>query len=139
MSLNKLQPLFVVAGVIRKGEKYLITKRPDDGRDNGGRWEFPGGKLDFGESPRESLKRELFEEMGITVAVEDLIEISSKVYSETLHVILVAFRCIHLKGEIQKKEIQDYAWVTIDEMSSYDITQADQIFIKKLQHYSFYP
>ena len=118
----------------------MITQRPDDNkRDHGGRWEFPGGKLQFGESPRESLEREIFEEMGIRVKVEDLVEISSNVYRDDLHVVLVAFRCIYLGGTIQKKDISDFKWLSVEEMDDYDITEADQVFVKKLKHYSYFP
>lgn len=128
------RPLLVMAAVIEKDGKFLITQRPDDGRHNGGRWEFPGGKVDFGEDPRAGLEREISEEMGIVVSAQDIFELSSNVYEDAnKHVVLLACRCIWMSGEISKKDIQDYKLVTPDEMDAFDITEADIPFVKKLQ------
>ncbi len=123
-----------MAAVIEKDGKFLITQRPEDGRHNGGRWEFPGGKVDFGEDPRIGLEREIFEEINITVSAEDIFELSSNVYEDAnKHVILLGCICHWKEGTISKKDIQDYKWVTPKEMDEYDITEADIPFIKKLQ------
>ena len=62
----------VVAGVIRSGESVLLAQRPNDDP-LGPRWEFPGGKVEYGESPEESLRRELLEELAIQVEVGGLL------------------------------------------------------------------
>ena len=63
-----VQPLLVVAAVIRDGGRVLACRRAP-GRDSAGRWEFPGGKVDPGESPEEALHRELREELGVRVGL----------------------------------------------------------------------
>ena len=128
------RPLLVMAAVIEKDGRFLITQRPEDGRHNGGRWEFPGGKVDFGEDPRYGLEREISEELDIEVSAEDIFELSSNVYSDAnKHVVLLACHCVWKSGEISKKDVQDFRWLLPDEMSDYDITEADIPFIEKLQ------
>src|SRR3989344_1311855 len=58
-------PILVTAAIIENNGKYLITQRPDDGRHNANRWEFPGGKVNFGEEPRYCLEREILEKIDI--------------------------------------------------------------------------
>jgi 8-oxo-dGTP diphosphatase len=123
--------LIVTAAIIEKDGKFLITQRPL-GRHNGGRWEFPGGTVEFGEDLRMCLKREVYEEMGIDVKVEESFDYSSFVYNEYKNVFLLGFRCKYLSGEIQKKDISDFKWLTPEEMKNYDITEADHPFILKL-------
>jgi len=124
-------PILVTCAIIEKEGKYLVTQRPDDGRHNGGRWEFPGGKLDFGENPRDSLKREIKEEIDIEVEVKEIFDISSNLYGDK-HVVLLGFHCNYVSGEIDKKDISDFKWLNTSEMKTYDITEADLPFIEKL-------
>ncbi len=124
-------PVLVTCALIEKAGKFLLTQRKEDAT-NGSRWEFPGGKVEHGEAPRKGLERELDEELGITVRAGDVLNISSHSYGE-LHVVLVAFRCEMLAGEIEKRGIQDYRWVSPEEMRSLDITEADLPFVDKLQ------
>ena len=73
------------------------------------------------------------EELGIKVEAEEILEYSSHVYSEEKHIVLLGFRCKFISGKIKKKEINDFAWVLLDEMQKYDITEADLPFIEKLK------
>jgi len=126
-----MQPILVMAAVIEKDGKFLITQRPEK-LHNGLRWEFPGGKVDFGEDPRFTLEREIKEELNIEIEAKDIFELSSHVYDETKHIVLLACHCIYKSGEIKKQGIKDYKWVTPKQMLDYDITEADLPFIKKL-------
>ncbi|MCK4997433.1 (deoxy)nucleoside triphosphate pyrophosphohydrolase [Candidatus Pacearchaeota archaeon] len=125
-------PILVTAAIIEDDGKFLITQRPLD-KHNGGRWEFPGGKVDFGEDPRLGIEREIDEELGITVKAEELLEYSSHVYNSEKHIILLGIHCAFTHGEIEKKEIADFKWVTLDEMNSYNVTEADLPFIEQLR------
>jgi 8-oxo-dGTP diphosphatase len=125
-------PILVTAAIIEDNGKYLITQRPKETH-NGLRWEFPGGKLDFGEDPRDCLKREIMEELGIKIKVNEILEYSSHVYGGEKHIVLLGFKCKYLSGKIKKIKINDFIWVTLKEMSKYDITEADLPFIKKLK------
>ncbi|MFH1589647.1 MAG: (deoxy)nucleoside triphosphate pyrophosphohydrolase [archaeon] len=128
-----MEELTVTAAIIEKDGKYLITQRPDDGRSNAGRWEFPGGTVEPDEDLEGNLKKEMFEEAGMNVKVGDRFEKSAHVYGKTRHVELVAFHCKYVSGDIQKKDILDFAWVTPQEMDKYDITEADLPFVEKLK------
>lgn len=125
-------PILVTAAIIEHKGKYLITQRLKDSS-NGLRWEFPGGKLDFGEDPRNCLVREILEELGIKIKAEEIFEYSSHVYNNEKHIVLLGFKCKYLSGTIQKLKINDFAWVAPNEMSKYDITEADIPFVKKLK------
>ena len=123
-------PLIVTAAVIRDGDAVLITRRPPESR-HGGMWEFPGGKLDADESPQECLRREVLEELGLEVAVESIFEIAYHRY-EWGPVLILAFECRPLKGEIRHIGISDHRWVSPEEMPLYDILPADRPIIAKL-------
>jgi 8-oxo-dGTP diphosphatase len=125
------KPIVVTAAIIEDNGKYLITQRLKEAH-NGGRWEFPGGKLEFGEDPRDCLKREIDEELGIEVQVNDLFEYSSHVYNSEKHILLLGFHCKFISGDIEHKEIADYKWISCNEMNKYDITEADIPFVNKL-------
>lgn len=123
--------LLVTAAVIEDAGEYLITKRPEE-KSNGGRWEFPGGTVEHGEDLRECLEREIDEEMGIEIKALEPFEYSSHVYGGK-HVVLLGFYCKFISGEIEKKEIDDYAWVRPEDLEEYDITEADHPFVEKLK------
>ncbi len=125
-------PILVTAAIIEDKGKFLITQRPKD-KHNALRWEFPGGKLNFGEDPRACLEREIREELGINIKANEIFEYSSHVYGGEKHIVLIAFLCKFIKGHIEKKEIHNYAWVTPEEMKKFDITEADLPFIEKLK------
>ena len=129
-------PIIVTAAIIENNGKYLITQRLKQSH-NGLRWEFPGGKLNFGEDPRKGLEREIMEELGIKVTAGEIFEYSSFVYTAEKHIVLLGFKCEYVSGEIQKLSINDYAWVYPDEMSKYDITEADLPFVHKLGENKF--
>jgi 8-oxo-dGTP diphosphatase len=123
-------PLIVTAAIIRDGNAVLITRRPQESR-HGGMWEFPGGKLDAGESPQECLSREILEELGLEVAVESIFEIAYHRY-EWGPVLILAFECRVLNGEIRHIGISDHRWVSPEEMRLYDILPGDRPIIAKL-------
>jgi 8-oxo-dGTP diphosphatase len=123
--------MLVVAAIIKKNGKYLLTQRPL-GTYAELRWEFPGGKVKFGEDPRECLEREIEEELGVRIKAGEVFECSSHVYGEK-HVVLLGFLCTIVSGKVKRKEVNDFRWLTPDEMNDYDIVEADIPFVKKLQ------
>ena len=125
-------PILVTAAIIERKGKFLITQRKKDSH-NALRWEFPGGKLDFGEDPRACLKREIKEELGINIIPKEIFEYSSHVYGGKKHIVLLAFICKFKSGKLQKIHINDYAWASPEEMKNYDITEADLPFVEKLK------
>ncbi len=123
-------PIEVCAAVIQHQNKILITLRPEDKR-LGGYWEFPGGKIETGESPQTALIRELREELDIKIEVGALIETVHHRY-EWGKVIILAYACSWKSGAIKHLEVSDHRWVAAKNLLDYDILAADQPIIKKL-------
>lgn len=124
-------PVEVCAAIIQHQDKILITLRPED-KKLGGYWEFPGGKIETGESPQFALVRELREELDIEIAVGSLLKTISHCY-EWGHVLIRAYLCHWKSGEIKHLEVADHRWVTAANLLEYDILEADLPIIKKLQ------
>ena len=127
-------PLAVCAAVIEHQGKILLTERPID-KQQGGFWEFPGGKIDTGESPHQSLKRELREELDIEIAVGPVLETVYHQY-DWGHVLIIAYLCFWQSGTIEHLEVTDHAWVTPEQFDNYRILPADQPILDKLKEMS---
>lgn len=125
-----MQPLVVTAAVIRKGDSVLITRRPE-GKPHAGMWEFPGGKLDGNESPRDCLRREILEELGLEVAVGDILETAYYRY-DWGPVLILAFECRPLSGEIRNLQVAEHRWVAPQNLSSYALLPADYPIVETL-------
>ncbi len=91
-----------------------------------GLWEFPGGKIEAGESPQGALVRELREELGLQVAERDLeaFAFASHGY-ETFHLLMPVFMARRWEGELEPREGQQLAWVSADEIRRYPAPEAD--------------
>ncbi|HXV21321.1 MAG TPA: (deoxy)nucleoside triphosphate pyrophosphohydrolase [Desulfuromonadales bacterium] len=125
-----MQPLVVTAAVIRNDDSVLITRRPE-GKPHAGMWEFPGGKLDGNESPRNCLRREILEELGLEVAVGDIIETAYYRY-DWGPVLILAFECHPLAGEIRNLQVAEHRWVALEELSSFALLPADYPIVERL-------
>jgi 8-oxo-dGTP diphosphatase len=123
--------LTVVAAVIRDEEgQVLLTQRPR-GRHMGGLWEFPGGKIDDGEGPAEALVRELDEELGLAIEVDQ--PLTFAVHQEPgLRILLLFFAARILSGAPHAKEGQAVAWVAVSELPSYPTPPADAELVRRL-------
>jgi 8-oxo-dGTP diphosphatase len=124
------QPLEVCAAVIIEQGKVLISKRPPE-KQQGGLWEFPGGKLDAGETPQQALMRELKEELGILIEVGEPLATVRHLY-DWGEVLIMAYLCRHRSGKIEHLEVTDHAWVTPAELYDYDILAADRPFLERI-------
>jgi len=128
---NQQTAIKVCAAVIYHQDKILITLRPKD-KKLGGYWEFPGGKIEDRESQEEALKRDLREELDIEVEVGELLETVHHSYNWG-NVVIFAYWCRWLSGEIKHLEVADHCWVTADNLLDYNILAADQPIIQKIQ------
>jgi 8-oxo-dGTP diphosphatase len=101
----------VAVGVLMQGEAFLLTSRPE-GKVYAGYWEFPGGKLESGESVEQALRRELQEELGITIGPAQVWKTQMVDYPHAL-VRLHFCKVWDWQGELQMREAQSHAWQTI--------------------------
>jgi len=123
-----IHPLVLVAAcVLLDGNgRLLIAKRPE-GRPLAGLWEFPGGKVEAGETPEHALIRELAEELGIDIAESDLtpLTFASHDYAK-FHLLMPLYLCCHWGGALTAHEGQALAWVRPDELGAYAMPPADE-------------
>jgi len=120
----------VVAAIIRRAKKILITRRRDHVH-LAGLWEFPGGKVEDGESLRSALQREILEELGVDVEVDCeffTVEHEYPAKSVRLHF----FNCTILQGEPQRLDVADLQWVDIAALPNFEFPPADVELIRKL-------
>lgn len=127
--MKAASPLHVAVGVIRGGEgRILLTKRAKHAH-QGGLWEFPGGKVETGESVQEALRRELLEEVGIAVqTMAPLIKINHD-YGDR-HVLLDVWNVTAFSGLAKPCEGQEMRWVTADDLESYSFPAANRPIVK---------
>lgn len=126
--------LFVVAAALTsESGQILLQKRPADAQ-MGGLWEFPGGKVDEGESPETALVRELEEELGIIVSTHDLI--AETFASEPLggrNLVLLLYRCVRWTGTPAPIYAAEIQWAWPEDMAALPMPPADYPLVRKLQ------
>jgi 8-oxo-dGTP diphosphatase len=125
--------MVVAAALIRPDGTVLVQQRPA-GKQLAGLWEFPGGKIETGESPEAALVRELREELGIELAVEALSPVTFA--SEALagrHLVLMLYAVRTWQGDPQALEASALRWVTMDEMAALPMPPADVPLVAALQ------
>jgi mutator protein MutT len=126
-----LEKVDVVAAIIRRAGKILITQRFDKAH-LGGMWEFPGGKVEAGETLEVALQREIREELGLTIRVDDEYHRTDHNYpakSIRLHF----FNCTILEGEPQPLDVADLQWVEPAQLTDFQFPPADAELIAKLR------
>ena len=114
----------VTAAVIERGGKVLIARRKKSDRFEG-RWEFPGGKIEAGESPEECLRRELREEMGVEVETEEFL-CSVSFETSGLSIELMAFRASLLAGEVRCHDHDEIRWIEPEHLGDFDLAEPDR-------------
>lgn len=120
----------VVAAVIERDGRILVTQRPD-GAHLGGLWEFPGGKIEPGESHEECLVRELKEELAVTVRVRGKITSIFHQYPDRA-VLLSFYRAELVEGQPQPVGVKGIRWVTRHELATLDMPAADRPLVSML-------
>jgi len=127
----------VAAGIIEKDGKILIAHRKT-GKCVGQNWEFPGGKLEDGETPEECLKRELKEELDIDVEILSYFTTGIFYCGENLchtdesKIELMAYKVKYLSGEVKLVDHDDYKWVFPQELKDYIFTIPDRPIVEKI-------
>lgn len=122
------EPIQVVAAVIRKGDRLLVGLRPS-GKRHGGLWEFPGGKLDEGETALEGAARELREELGVSVLEVSAAQVS---FRDPGSPFVIAFHDVRIRGEPRALEHAELRWCRPDELAALPLAPSDARFVRTL-------
>ncbi|MBS2032077.1 MAG: (deoxy)nucleoside triphosphate pyrophosphohydrolase [Deltaproteobacteria bacterium] len=129
MSENRKR-LHVVAALIERDGLFFAAQRPANTA-RGGLWEFPGGKVEPGETPQAALAREIHEELGCVVEVGALVSTNHHDYPD-LALTLDLFRCRLVSGEPQARQGQALRWGTAEELRTLAFAEADVPFLPLL-------
>lgn len=114
----------VVAGIIYKNNKFLIAQR-NFKKSQGGFWEFPGGKVEIGETYKEALKREIKEEFDADIEVKEYIGENIHHYPEK-DIKLIFFKAELISEEIKLLEHEDFRWITKQDKDNFEFSGADK-------------
>jgi len=125
--------LEIAAGVIVRDDQVLICQRKED-TSHPMQWEFPGGKIEDGESPRDALRREMVEELAIDVNIDEELLDYEYTYSNGLTVHLTFFLISDFVPEPINLAFADIQWVAVGELDEYDFLDGDQSIINFLQY-----
>ena len=124
--------LVVACALVDADRRVLIAKRPK-GKGMAGLWEFPGGKVEMGERPEDTLIRELHEELGITVKQPCLapLTFASHAYDD-FHLLMPLYICRRWEGLVEAREHAALAWVKPSKLRDYPMPPADEPLIPAL-------
>lgn len=124
--------LVAACAIIDTDGRVLIAERPA-GKSMAGLWEFPGGKVESGERPEQSLIRELKEELGIVVKEDCLAPLTFASHNYTdFHLLMPLYVCRRWEGIVEAKEGQRLKWVRPNELRNYPMPPADEPLISHL-------
>lgn len=124
-----MKTIEVVAAIIQKDGKYFATQRGYGEFE--GLWEFPGGKIEPGESHETALKREIQEELGADISVKGYLCTTNYDYP-SFHLTMYCYLCNIISGEIELREHKDARWLKPETLNSVNWLPADMEIIKKL-------
>jgi 8-oxo-dGTP diphosphatase len=123
--------VMVTAAILEKEGRFIIAQRKSSDHLSG-KWEFPGGKIEYGETPEECLARELKEEFNIDVTIGEFLG-SNVHHYDHISIELMAYRASWIGGAITMNDHKAYRWVTVDQLSKFDFAPADIPFVKMLR------
>ena len=126
-----MQHIRVTAAIIRENGRILATQRHDHDS-TGGKWEFPGGKIEQGETPEACLRRELHEELGVDAEIGELFMETTHAYP-TKTVELLVYHAAIRAGTIALHAHQACRWMTMNELDQLDWLAADWPIVAKIQ------
>ena len=125
-----MKQIEVVAAIIHDEGRIFATQRGYGDYKDG--WEFPGGKMELGESPEEALKREIWEELETKIIVEHLVQTVEYDYPK-FHLKMHCFWCHIESGQLVLKEHEAARWLKPEDLDNVDWLPADKVVVKKLQ------
>ena len=130
--MNNAKTVKVVAAIIIHDNKIFATQRGYGEFKDG--WEFPGGKIEPGETPQEALAREIKEELDIEIEVKDFLETVEYDYPG-FHLSMDCFFCVIRSGELVLKEHEAAKWLTVETLDSVDWLPADKGLVEGIRAY----
>jgi 8-oxo-dGTP diphosphatase len=134
MEKNPTYLFVAAAALIDQSGRILVQKRPE-GKPMAGLWEFPGGKVEAGETPEAALVRELEEELGIGVKEPDIEPVAfASEAVEDQHLILLLYICRKWTGHIQSAESLDMQWLPVEAIQDLPMPPADGPLVQKLSY-----
>lgn len=121
----------VVAGFLRKDGRILIGQRPENNT-LAGQWEFPGGKIEMGETPEYALARELSEELGIEATVGELKLACTHTYGD-VGILILFYEILYWKGEPKAKHHMMLEWIYPEELRDRQIPEANRRILDRIE------
>lgn len=132
MEKNPTNLFVTAAALVDENGRILLQKRPE-GKPMAGLWEFPGGKVEIGETPEGALVRELKEELSIDVNASDFEPVAfASEAMEDQHLVLLLYICRKWTGNIQSIDLLDLLWLPVDEIRDLPMPPADGPLVEKL-------
>ncbi len=128
--LKKIQWIPVVAGFLKKDGRILVGQRPEN-NSLAGLWEFPGGKIELGESPEEALARELSEELGIEANIGELKLSVTHSYND-VGIVILFYEVLYWKGQPKAKHHLMLEWIYPEELKERSIPDANKKVLEKI-------
>ena len=126
--------LIVVAALIKKEDKILLARRSTGDASVLGKWEFPGGKLNSGETEEQAIEREIYEEFELKVKATKFL--THTIYTDLLKTIdLKLYECQYLDGQICLHDHYEYQWVTKKDLLQFDLAPADLFLVNSIMEY----
>lgn len=131
--MRKRKPTWipVVAGIIKRENQVLLGLRPEN-KSLPGLWEFPGGKIEFGESPEQALNRELKEELDIDAEIGELKLATSHNYGD-VGVLILFFEVVYWKGQPKAVHHSDIKWTPVCDLRDTDLPEANRRVLDKIE------
>ncbi len=128
--MKRPQWIPVVAGFLKQGKMILVGQRPEN-NSLAGQWEFPGGKIESGESPEYALKRELSEELGIDAEIGEL-KLSCTHSFGDVNILILFYEVKFWKGEVKAKHHMMLEWIHPEELRTRPIPEANKKILDRI-------